>query len=117
MAPAQHEMPGWVEADRLVADQPCGGKAREPAEIDVALLKGVVPGDIARQHAGIGRLTVAADQGDAHPGHRPHAKALQHANMGMAATDENEVLSDRRTLLHRLHYARALPGRRAEGAA
>jgi hypothetical protein len=27
--------------------------------------------------------------------------------MGMAAADENEILSDRNALLHRLHYARA----------
>jgi hypothetical protein len=35
--------------------------------------------------------------------------------MGMAADDENEVLSDRNALLHRLHYARAPSARRAEG--
>jgi hypothetical protein len=35
--------------------------------------------------------------------------------MGMAAAGENEILSDRNALLHRLHYARALYGRRAEG--
>jgi len=115
MAPAQQKTPGPIEADRLVADQPRPGKAREPTEIDVALLKRVMPGDVARQHAGIGCLDVAADQGDAHPGHRPRAKALQHADMGMAAADENEILSDRNPLLHRLHYARAPSGRRAEG--
>ena len=108
-------MLGPVEADRLVADQPRPGKAREPAEIDLALLKGVMPGDVTRQHAGIGRLDVAADQGDAHAGHRPHAKALQHADMGMAAPDENEILSDSNALLHHLHYARAPSARRAEG--
>src|SRR5271166_1075335 len=111
---AQHRTPAPVEADRLVADQPRSGKPREPTEIDVALLKGVMPRDIARQHARIGRLDVAADQGDAHTGHRPHAKTLQHADMSMAAADENEILSDRNALLHRLHYARAPPGRRAE---
>src|SRR6516162_10826929 len=114
MGAAQHEAPGPVEADRLVADQPRPGKAREPAEIDVALLKGVMPGDTARQHARIGRLDVAADQGDAHPRHRPHAKALQHTDMGMPAADEDEILSDRNALLHRLHYARAPSGRRAQ---
>jgi len=35
-------------------------------------------------------------------------------DMGMAAADENEVLSDRNALLHRTHYARARFGRRAE---
>jgi len=106
---AQNEMSGPVEADRLVADQPRTGKAREPAEIDVAFLKAVMPGDVARQHPRVGRLDVAADQCDPHTRHRPHAKALQHADMGMAAADENEILSDRHALLHRLHYARAPP--------
>ena len=110
VGPAQHKMPGPVEADRLVADQPRAGKAREPAEIDVAFLKGVMPGDIAGQHARIGRLDIAADQRDPHPRHRPHAKALQHMDMGMAAADENEILSDRNALLHRL----TMPERRAK---
>jgi hypothetical protein len=30
-------------------------------------------------------------------------------DMRMPAADENEVLSDRRTLLHHCHYARAPP--------
>jgi len=115
MATAQHKTPGPVETDRLVADQPRPGKAGEPAGIDMALLKGVMPGDVAWQHARIGRLDVAADQGDADTGHRPHAKSLQHADMGLAAADEDEILSDRNPLLHRLHHARALYGRRAEG--
>jgi hypothetical protein len=34
--------------------------------------------------------------------------------MGMAAADEKEILSDRDALLHRLHYARAPSGRRAQ---
>ena len=59
MGAAQDKALGPVEADRLVADQPRAGKPREPAEIDVALLERVMPGDIARQHARIGRLDVA----------------------------------------------------------
>ena len=109
MGAAQYRMPVAVETDRLVADQARTGKARKSAEIDVAFLKGVMPGNVTRQHARIGRLDVAGDEGYAHTGHRPHAKALQHMDMRMPAADENEVLSDRRALLHRRHYARAPP--------
>ena len=111
---AEHKMPNPVEADCLVADQPRAGKPREPTEIDMAFGKSVMPRDIARQHAGIGRLDVAADQGDPHTGHRPHAKALQHMDMGMAAAAQYEVLSDRNLLLHPPHYARGPRGRRAQ---
>ena len=106
---AQYRMPVAVETERLVADQARAGKARKPAEIDVAFLKRVMPGNVTRQHARIGCLDVAGNEGDAHAGHRPHAKALQHMDMSVSAADENEVLRDRRTLLHRPHYARAPP--------
>ena len=49
---------------------------------------------------GIGRLDIAGDEADAHTRHRPHAKALQHMDMGMPAADQDEILVDRLTLLH-----------------
>ena len=87
MAAAQHKALAQVQSDRLVADQPRAGKTRKSAEIDVALVKRVMPGDIARQHAGIGRLDIAGDEGHAHPGYRAHAEAFQHMDMRMAAAD------------------------------
>ena len=110
MSPAQYKASGPVEPDRLVADQPRAGKAREPAEIDMAFLKRVMPGDIAGQHARIGCLDIAADQGDPHSGQRPHAKALQHMDMGVAAAHEDEIVSDRTALPHR----HTMPERRAK---
>ena len=65
-----------VQTDGFVMDQPRAGKARQPHQIDMAFGKAVEPGDIARQHAGIGRLDIAGDQCQAHPWHRPHAEAL-----------------------------------------
>jgi hypothetical protein len=101
--------PWWLPSSSGRRSGIVGPKACEPAEIDVAFLKGVTPGNITRQHARIGRLDLAGDEGDADAGRRPHAKALQHMDMGMPAADENEVLSERRTLPHRPHYARAPP--------
>src|SRR5260370_13628356 len=53
MVPAQNLALAAVETDRLVMDQPRPGKARQPTQVDVAFLETVMPGDIARQHAGI----------------------------------------------------------------
>ena len=105
MGIAQQCAIGPVEPDRFVPDQPRAGKSREPAEIDVAFVERIVPGDVARQHARIGRLHVAGNERHAHPGHRPHAEALQHMHVRMAAADENEILGNRDTLLHRRNYA------------
>jgi hypothetical protein len=79
-------------------NQPRPGEPREAHEIDMAFVKSVKPGDIAGQHAGVGRLDVAGNEGQTDPGGRVHAKALQHMDMGMAATDEDEILSDRNGL-------------------
>jgi hypothetical protein len=57
-----------------------------------------MPGDITRQHPGIGRLDIAGDEADAHTRERPHAKALQDMDMGMPATDQDEILGNRLTL-------------------
>ena len=109
MTAAQHRALCRVEGDGLVADQASAGKARKPAEIDVTFLKRVMSSDVTRQHAGIGCLDIAGDERHAHPRHRPHAKALQHVDMGMTAADEHKILSDRNPLLHLRHYAPAPP--------
>jgi hypothetical protein len=101
VAAAQEAAFAAVEADRLVADQPRAGKAGQPAEIDVAGFEGVMACDVARQHARIRGLDIASDQSYPHAGHRTHAKAFQHMGMGMAAADQNQILSDRNRLLHR----------------
>src|ERR1700726_3986613 len=67
-----------------------------------------MPGDVARQHTGIGRLAAAANERHAHPGHRAHAKALQEVPGRGPAADEDEILRNRDTLLHRPDYAQVL---------
>lgn len=82
-------------------DEPRPGEAGQAAQIDMAFLEAVMPGDIARQHAGIGRLYVACDQGDADAGLRPHAETFQHMHMRVPAANEHEIPVYRRRGLHR----------------
>ena len=49
---AQHA----VDAGRAGQNQPGTGKAREPDQIDLKAVTRIVPGDMAGQHAGIGRI-------------------------------------------------------------
>ncbi len=113
MRPAQHMAVAALDADRLVMDQPGTGKPRQPAEIDMTLVKSVMAGDPARQHPRIGRLDITGNEGHTHPRHRPHGKTFQHMDMGVATADEHEILSDRNLLVHRFHYAGAPIRRRA----
>ena len=106
MGIAQQCATSLVEPDSFVADQPRAGKSRKPAKIDMALVERIVPGDIARQHARIGRLATPGDQDHPHPRHRPHAEALQDMDMGVPAADEDEMLVYRAGLLHPGDYAR-----------
>ena len=73
----------------------CAGKAGERAGVDMSVIEAVQPGDEARQHAGIGRVKLAGDEGEAHAGQRLHAEAAQHGDVGVARADENHVLDDR----------------------
>src|SRR3984893_3339547 len=64
-----------------------------------------MPGDVARQHAGIALLAARSTERHAHPGHRSHAKALQAVHGPVPAADKDEILRNRGTLLHRPDYA------------
>ena len=65
----------------------------------MAFIETVMPGDIAGQHPRIGGFGIAGDQGDAHPRHRPHAKALQHMDVGVAAADQMTLSQGPRVIL------------------
>jgi hypothetical protein len=67
----------------------------------VALLERVMPGDIPRQHARIGRFDIPGDECQAHSRHRLHAKAFEHMDMRMPAADEYQILFYPARLLHR----------------
>ena len=63
----------------------------ERSQVDMAFLEAVVAGDEARDHAGVGRLDVAADQGHPRVLQWPLAKLLEHVDMGMAAADQHQI--------------------------
>ncbi len=94
--PANHAPFGEIETGRFVVEEARAGEAGERPQIDMALRARVVAGDEPGQHAGIRRLHVSRDQGDAQARHRPHAEAFQDMDVGVPAADEHEVFDDRR---------------------
>jgi len=79
---------GVVEARR--------GEARERSEADVALVVVVEARDVARQHARVGGVHVPGEEGQAQARYRTPAEAAEHGDVGVAATDQHQVLDDRR---------------------
>ena len=99
---AQHFARGAVDAHHLVAVQAGAGEHGQAGEVDVHLVVAVVARYIAGQHARIRRVHVGADHGQAHAGLWLHAKALEHAHMAVAATDQHNIAGD--GLGRGLHY-------------
>ena len=93
--PADHAPPGEIERDDLVLVEARAGKARQRAGVDMRFVEAVVTGDQSRQHAGIRRVHLAADQGEAHARDRLHAEHAQHRDVGMAGADQHHVLDHR----------------------
>ena len=95
--------------DRIV-DEPRLAEYRELAQVDMGLVERVVPGQQAGQHARIGRVHVAAHQGQLHARHGFHAEHLQDRYMAVPAANEHEVLDDGRGLcVHPLPDLPAIP--------
>ena len=57
------------------------------------LVVAVVAGDQPRQHAGIRRVHLPADHGQAHARHWAHAEALQHRDVAMPAPTSTRSLT------------------------
>ena len=87
----QHLLRAAVEPGHLATVEACAGELRETAQIDVHLVEAVVAGDIARQHARIRRVGIAADHGQTHAGHRAHAEVADHADMAVAAAYQYDI--------------------------
>ena len=88
--------PVEVDAGDFIVDEAGSRETRERHEIDVGIVVVVVPGDEPRQHAGIRRMNVPADQRKPHSRNRLHAEALDDRDMAVAAADQDKVLRYRR---------------------
>ena len=91
---------GQVDVRRLCQDQSrtrAGGKRRQ---VDVRLVERVFAADQAGQHAGVGRLRLAADQRQPNAGFRAHGEPAQHLDVRVAGAQQDEVGGDRHRLLH-----------------
>ena len=81
-----------IEADRLAGQQADLPATAQGGEVDVAVVESVATGDEARDHAGVGRPHVAGDQRHPDAGQRCLAESLEHVDMGVAATDQHQLL-------------------------
>ena len=98
---ADHAAPGEIEIDHLVLIKP---RPREPGErtgIDMRVIESVVTGNQSGQHPGIGRVHLAADQGEAHARNRLHAEHAQHRHVRVAGAEEHDILEY--GMAHRFH--------------
>jgi hypothetical protein len=90
-----------IKANHLGPEKPRASKLRQAAQINVHLIEGVMTRHIAWQHAGVGRVCIAANHSQANAWHGIHRKISKHTHMGVTATDEHDIAQDRlRDLFH-----------------
>jgi hypothetical protein len=88
----EHPAPREIKSAGAGMIKSDAGEAGQRAEVDVDVVEAVMAGDVARQHARIGRDDVARDQGQPDSRQRPHGKAPQHLDMAVSAADQHQVL-------------------------
>ncbi len=91
---AQNGLLVAVEPDRFVPKEPGTRVFRQPPQIDMHVVITVMPGDIARQHAGVGGVGIPADHRQPHPGLGLHGKPFKHTHMAVASADQNNIAQD-----------------------
>ena len=84
-----------VQPRNRIDNQTGAGKPAQWTQVDVNVFPPVVPRHVSRQHAGVRRMGLPGDDGDAHPCQRRHPQRFQHLDMAVAAPDQHEV-EDRR---------------------
>ena len=97
-AAAQHRLVDQVEADGLVVIEARAGEPGQRFEVDMGVVEPVMAGHQPRQHAGIRRVHVAANECQPDPGQRLHAEPLEHGDMAVAASDQDQILDHRRVV-------------------
>ena len=101
--PAQHRPGAEVEPHHFVVVQAGAGEPCQRPQIDVRVVESIVPGNQARQHAGVRRVDVARDHGHTQAGDGVHPEQLQHDRVTVPAADQDEVLQHGRGwAVHRL---------------
>jgi len=93
---ADHAALAAVDVDHLIAVEAGAGELTQPAQVDMHIVERIMTGDVARQHAGIGRVGVATDDGQADTGLWLHGKAHQHADVAVPTADQDDITHDRR---------------------
>ena len=88
---AEHLARVAVDADHFVAVVTRAGKLGQTTHVDMHVVKAVMPGDVARQHAGIWRVGIGADQGQARARQRVHRPHVQDHDMAVAAANQDDV--------------------------
>ena len=101
--PADHAPRRKIEGNGLILIKPCPRKPRQRSGIDVRLVEIVIPGDQARQHAGIWRVNLARDQCEANARDRFHAEPAQHGDVRVTGANQHDILDD--WIAHALHAA------------
>ena len=92
---AEHLARRAVDADHLVAVVARTGEFGQAAQVDVHVVEAVVSGDVAGQHARVRRVGIGADHRQAHAGQRLHGEHVQHADVAVAAADQDDVSEHR----------------------
>ncbi|MNY42051.1 hypothetical protein D3C86_1769110 [compost metagenome] len=68
------------------------GRPAQRRQLDLAIRRGVAAGQQARQHPGIPGLVPGTEQGDASRRSLEPCPAAQYAEVGMAGTDQQQVI-------------------------
>ena len=81
-----------VESDDRVPVELRLGELAQRHQVDVGFRVGIMPGKETRKHAGIRRIVRAGNKSQPYPGNGVHAEGLDDGDMGVAASDQNDVL-------------------------
>ena len=98
-----------IDADNAVIEKRRAGARRQRPHVDLRVAQAILAREHPRHHAGIRRIRVRRDDGEAQAGLAAHRQRLEHVYMRVAATGENEVLQARQ-----LHRVAALAAAAAE---
>lgn len=93
----EHESILQIEPRRFRAVELRPGESAQLAQINMRLVKAVMPRDQPRQHPGIRRHHVLANQRHPRAGDRVHPKHLEHGDVRMPSSEKDNFFADRGT--------------------